>query len=63
MQLDERNDMTIADMGVRLERAPRRLTAIEARAEFERLRALAPKGSRLSTMTPEDVKREVERRD
>ena len=55
--------MTTADMDARLERAPRRLTAVEARAEFERLRVLVPKGSRLSTMTSEDVKREVERRD
>ncbi len=55
--------MTTADMDARLERAPRRLTVVEARAEFERLRALAPKGSRLSTMMPDDVKREVECRD
>jgi len=58
----ERSDVAISDMGVRLERAPRRLPTVESRAEFERLRALAPKGSRLSTMTPNGAKREIERR-
>lgn len=35
---------------------------LATRAEFERLRALAPKGSRLSTMTSDGAKREIERR-
>lgn len=31
----ERSDVAISDMGVRLERAPRRLPTVESRAEFE----------------------------
>lgn len=55
--------MTAVDIGVRLERAPRKLTAEQARAELDRLRALFPAGSRIAALTPDDVKEELANRD
>ncbi|OZG64142.1 hypothetical protein BHAP_1309 [Bifidobacterium hapali] len=55
--------MSIVDVGVRLERAPHRLTAQQARAELDRLRALFPAKSAIAAMGPDDVKRELAKRD
>lgn len=55
--------MKVADIGIRLERAPHRLTARQARAELDRLRALFPPHSPVATLRPEDEKRELAKRD
>ena len=55
--------MTAVDIGVRLERAPHKMTAEQARAELTRLRALFPTTSHIASLTPDDVKEELAKRD
>ena len=55
--------MTVTEIGVRLERAPRRLTARQARAELDALRAAFPRNSKIAVMTPDDEKEELSKRD
>lgn len=51
------------DIGLRLERAPRRFPADRVHEEITRLRALVPAGSKLVGMTADDVKEELAKRD
>lgn len=54
--------MTVVDIGVRLERAPRRMSVEQANAELKRLRSLTPLGTRYATMDADGVKEELSRR-
>ncbi|NMN02026.1 hypothetical protein [Bifidobacterium panos] len=50
------------DVGIRLERAPKTMSHEQTMSLIQRLRDRAPKHTRLDTMTPQDVKEELERR-
>lgn len=51
-----------AELGIRLERAPRTMSHEQTMSLVRQLRARAPKQTRLDTMTPQDVRKELENR-
>ena len=50
------------DIGIRLERVPKTMSHEQTMSLIQRLCDCAPKHMRLDTMTPEDVREELEHR-
>ena len=50
------------DIGIRLERAPKTMSHEQTMSLIQQLRDRAPKHTHLDTMTPEDVREELEHR-